>query len=69
MAERFDTPPALVFPLMLTLALLVERKDFSLSPPSLLKRAVLPLMLGMILLHLDFIDVYDGRLLPKRRWC
>lgn len=68
MAERFDTPPALVFPLMLTLALLVERKDFSLSPPSLLKRAGL-LMLGMILLHLDFIDVYDGRLLPKRRWC
>ena len=56
MAERFDTPPALVFPLMLTLALLVERKDFSLSPPSLLKRAGL-LMLGMILLHLDFIDV------------
>ena len=68
MAERFDTPPALVFPLMLTLALLVERKDFSLSPPSLLKRAV-PLMLGMILLHLDFIDVYDGRLLLKRCWC
>ena len=68
MAERLDTPPALVFPLMLTLALLVERKDFSLSPPSLLKRAV-PLMLGMILLHLDFIDVYDGRLLLKRRWC